>query len=75
LGFGETIDKDNSIYIPTGGAFAIPANVSHYLWTSKDMVMQLHSLGDNETNYHHQVQIARSEAQPLSFFSKGNIWF
>lgn len=51
VGIGEIIDKEHSIYVPAGGAFAIPANVSHYLWTSEDVEMQLHSLGEKETEY------------------------
>ena len=51
VGIGETVDKDNTVHLPVGGAVAIPGKVPHYAWTTEEMVMQVHAMGPRDTHF------------------------
>lgn len=49
VGIGTTVDKDNTAYLPVGGAIGIPGKVPHYAWTTEEMIMQVHAIGPRDT--------------------------
>lgn len=53
VGIGETVDKNNTVYLPVGGAVGIPGKVPHYAWTTEEMVMQVHAMGPRDTCFVH----------------------
>ncbi len=53
VGIGESVDKDDTVFLPVGGAVGIPGKVPHYAWTTEEMVMQIHAMGPRDTCFVH----------------------
>ncbi|MCE5316053.1 MAG: cupin domain-containing protein [Parachlamydia sp.] len=51
VGIGETVDKNNTVLLPVGGAIGIPGKVPHYAWTTEEMIMQVHAIGPRDTTF------------------------
>ena len=45
LGYAETFDRQNSLYLPAGSYAVNPAGVSHFSWTGEEAVVQLTAMG------------------------------
>ena len=54
VGIGETVDKNNTVHLPLGGAIGIPGKVPHYAWTTEEMIMQIHAVGQRDTIFCNQ---------------------
>lgn len=49
IGIGISVNKDDTVFLPVGGAVGIPGKVPHYAWTTEEMVMQIHAMGPRDT--------------------------
>lgn len=44
-GYGDEIDRENSVALTPGGYMAIPAHSNHFVWTKDEAVVQVDILG------------------------------
>lgn len=54
VGIGSIVNKDETTYLPLGGAVGIPGGVPHYAWTTEEMIMQVHAMGPRDTTFCNQ---------------------
>lgn len=50
-GYGDEIDRDNSVALPPGGYMAIPAHSNHFVWTQEEVVAQVDMIGPFAIHY------------------------
>lgn len=51
VGSGDTLDKEKSTKLPTGGFISIPAKHHHFAWFDEDSVIQINDFGLWAINY------------------------
>lgn len=61
VGIGDTVEKNNTVFLPVGGAVGIPGKVPHYAWTTEEMIMQVHAMGPRDTCF---VQSSKNANTP-----------
>ena len=44
-GMGDKLDRTKAVALEPGGFAAMPANMNHYAWASRDTVVQVHGEG------------------------------
>lgn len=50
-GYGDAIDRENSVALMPGGHMAIPAHSNHFVWTRDEVVAQIDMLGPFAIHY------------------------
>ena len=62
-GMGDKLDMKKGMAFAPGGFAAIPANMNHYAWTTKETVLQVHGEGPFAMEY---VNPADDPSKPTS---------
>lgn len=50
-GMGDKLDRTKAVAFEPGGFAALPANMNHYAWASRDTVVQVHGEGPFAITY------------------------
>jgi quercetin dioxygenase-like cupin family protein len=51
VGIGNKFDRSTSTFLPIEGSIFIPNNISHFAWTTDEMIMEIHAMGPRDTAF------------------------